>query len=92
MGKDEIRPYTDLEVTKKYTIREFSANIEQKDLLWHMDKESRKIEIIEGNDDWLFQFDEALPIPLTQVASIPNNTFHRLIKGTGKLVLKIYKL
>ena len=89
---DSGRPYTDLEVTDKYIIREFSANVNPKDLLWHMDKESRKIEIIEGNDDWMFQFDNALPIHLTEVISIPNNTFHRFIKGTGKLILKIYKL
>jgi len=89
---DSGRPYNNLEVTKNYIIREFDDNIHPDELKWHMDRESRKIEVIEGNDDWLFQFDEALPIPLTQVASIPQHTFHRLIKGTGKLVLKIHKL
>ena len=89
---DSGRPYIDLKVTKDYIIREFDDSTHPDELKWHMDRESRKIEVIKGNDDWLFQFDEALPIPLTQVASIPQNTFHRLIKGTGKLVLKIYKL
>ena len=87
-----MRPYTDLETTKEYIIREFNDDTHPDELKWHMDKESRKIEVIEGNNNWMFQFDEALPIPLTEVTSIPNNTFHRLIKGTGRLVLKIYKL
>lgn len=89
---DSGRPYTDLEVTDNYIIREFNDDTHPDELKWHMDKESRKIEVIEGNDDWMFQFDNALPISLTEVASIPNNTFHRLIKGTGKLILKIHKL
>ena len=91
MGQDKIRPYTDLEVTKKYTIREFSANVEQKDLLWHMDKESRKIEVIEGNEDWLFQFDNELPVPLNSTIFIPKHTIHRVIKGTGSLKIKLIK-
>jgi hypothetical protein len=43
-----MRPYTELETTKDYIIREFDENIHPDELKWHMDRESRKIEVIEG--------------------------------------------
>ena len=45
------KPYTDIEVTDKYIIREFSDNIDPIELLWHRDDENRIIEII-GKTDW----------------------------------------
>jgi CRISPR/Cas system type I-B associated protein Csh2 (Cas7 group RAMP superfamily) len=40
-------PYTDIEVTDKYIIREFNENIDPIELMWHRDDESRTIEILE---------------------------------------------
>ncbi len=34
------KPYTDIEVTDQYTIREFNENIDPIELLWHRDDES----------------------------------------------------
>ena len=43
--------------------------------------------------DWKFQFDNDLPVDLSnKKLFIPKETYHRLIKGTGDLTLKIYKL
>jgi hypothetical protein len=42
-----MTPYTDIEVTDKYIIREFNENIDPIELMWHRDDESRTIEIIE---------------------------------------------
>ena len=34
-----MTPYTDIEVTNKYIIREFNENIDPIELLWHRDDE-----------------------------------------------------
>jgi hypothetical protein len=39
-------PYTDIEITDSYIIREFDENIDPIELLWHRDDESRIVEII----------------------------------------------
>lgn len=83
-------PYTDLEVTNDYIIREFNENIDPIELLWHRDDEDRTIEII-GITDWQIQLDNYLPTSLNQPIFIPRHTWHRAIKGTGMLRLKIYK-
>jgi len=86
-----IKPYKDLEITDSYIIREFSENIDPIELLWHRDDESRIVEII-GNTDWQIQLDNQLPSSLNDRIFIPRHEFHRVIKGTGTLKLKIYKI
>jgi len=83
------KPYTDIEVTDKYIIREFSDNIDPIELLWHRDDENRTIEII-GKTDWKIQLDNELPTSLNKPIYIPKHKWHRAIKGNGKLKLKIY--
>jgi hypothetical protein len=85
------KPYKDLEITDSYIIREFSENIDPIELLWHRDDESRIVEII-GNTDWQIQLDNQLPSSLNGRIFIPRHEFHRVIKGTGTLKLKIYKI
>ena len=85
-----MTPYTDIEVTDKYIIREFNENIDPIELLWHRDDESRTIEIL-GETDWKLQLDNCLPTSLNQPIFIPRHEWHRVIKGTGTLKLKIYK-
>ncbi len=84
------KPYTDIEVTDKYIIREFNENIDPIELMWHRDNEDRTLEII-GETDWKFQFDDKLPTLLKDHIFIPRHAWHRVIKGTGTLTLKIYK-
>ena len=83
-------PYKDLEVTDQYIIREFNENIDPIELLWHRDDEDRTIEILEGID-WMIQLDNSLPSSLSQRIFIPRHMWHRTIKGTGPLRIKIYK-
>ena len=85
-----MRPYTDIETTDKYIIREFSENIDPIELLWHRDNEDRTIEIFEDTD-WKIQLDNKLPISLKECIFIPKHEWHRVIKGKGTLKLKIYK-
>ena len=84
-----IKPYTDIEVTDKYIIREFNENIDPIELLWHRDDESRTIEIL-GETDWKVQLDNELPTSLNQPIFIPRHHWHRVIKGNGNLKLKIH--
>ena len=85
-----MRPYTDIEVTDKYIIREFSENIDPIELMWHRDNEHRTIEIL-GETDWKIQLDNQLPTSMNQPINIPKHAWHRVIKGTGNLLLKIHK-
>ena len=86
----EIKPYTDLEVTDDYIIREFSENIDPIELMWHRDNEDRTIEII-GETDWKIQLDNSLPSSINSRIFIPRHLWHRVIKGNKTLKLKIYK-
>ena len=85
-----MRPYINIETTDNYIIREFSQDIDELDLIWHMDDEDRTIIAIEETD-WMFQFDDELPMPLNSPISIPRHKVHRVIKGSGNLKLKIIK-
>ena len=84
------KPYIDIEVTDEYILREFSENIDPIELMWHRDDEDRTIEII-GETDWQIQLDDKLPSSLNERIFIPRHEWHRVIKGTGNLQLKIYK-
>jgi len=85
-----MNPYKDIEVTDTYIIREFSDNIDPIELLWHRDDENRTIEII-GDTDWKIQLDNQLPTSINEQIFIPRHLYHRVIKGTGTLKLKIHK-
>jgi len=86
-----MKPYNDIEITDKYIIREFNENIDPIELMWHRDREDRIVEIIEGID-WKIQLEDQLPITLTNSPIfIPKYEWHRVIKGTGNLKLKIHK-
>jgi len=87
---DSGRPYNNLEVTDSYIIREFNENIDPIELLWHRDLENRTIESI-GKTDWKLQLENQLPTSMNQPIFIPKHEWHRVIKGTGTLKLKIYK-
>ena len=90
-GLDENKkPYRDIKVTDKYIIREFNENIDPIELMWHRDNEDRIVEII-GKTDWKIQLDNQLPTSMNESISIPKHMYHRLIKGTGNLKLKIHK-
>ena len=59
-------------------------------LTYHVDLEYRKVLVVNEND-WKFQFKDEDEINLTKdlELEIPANKFHKLIKGTTDLVVKI---
>ena len=83
------KPYRDLEINNKYIIREFGDDIDPIELMWHRDDEDRTIEII-GETDWAIQLDNSLPTSLNNRIFIKRHQWHRVIKGTGNLLLKIH--
>jgi hypothetical protein len=77
----------------EHFIREFDNTINQSDLVWHRDKEDRIIKVLE-NSGWQIQMDNKLPV-LLEIDNeffIPKETWHRVIRGTDKLVIKLTKL
>jgi hypothetical protein len=76
---------------KNISIREFSSNVDSSELIWHKDKEDRIVEVLQ-NSNWMFQMDNELPKLLKDKLFIPKETYHRVIKGNGDLVVKITKL
>lgn len=85
-----MNPYIDLEITDFYIIRQFSENIDPIELLWHRDNEDRILEI-QGKTDWKIQLEDNLPISINNPIFIPRGMYHKIIKGTNNLILKIYK-
>jgi len=82
-------PYSDTQNVDGF-IRVFDESIDPMELIWHRDKKDRSIHVLEGNK-WLLQYDDALPITLekNKVYFIQAETYHRILKGSGNLILKI---
>ena len=89
---DTGKPYSDIAIYDNCVIREFGENIDPIELMWHRDNEDRVVEVL-NQTDWFFQYDNELPIPLKENVSlkIARHDWHRVIKGTGNLRLKITK-
>ena len=83
-------PFTEKSLGNNQYIREFNADIDNHELEWHIDREDRTIEVIE-NKNWQVQLDNNLPTLLKETIFIPKETYHRVIKGTGNLKVKITK-
>ena len=89
---DSGKPYKDIEIGDNYVVRDFDENIDPIELMWHRDNEDRVVEVL-NTTDWKFQYDNQLPIPLKENVSlkISRHDWHRVIKGTGNLKLRIIK-
>lgn len=85
-------PFEQIQLTDNEFIREFSNKTEQFELMWHMDPEDRIISAI-TESDWKIQLDNQLPVKITKEPFyIPKDSYHRLIKGSGNLIIKLTKL
>jgi len=87
-----MRPYKQTDLGGNQYIREFDSNVDIHELEWHLDKEDRLIEVVENVGGWEVQLDNNLPCLIEQPIFIPKETYHRVIKGSGKLVVKITKI
>jgi hypothetical protein len=82
-----MRPYKDV-LIENILIREFDENIDPIELMWHRDQEDRVIQSIEDTD-WKFQIDNQIPVEIKGEIFIPRGVWHRIIKGTGSVKIKI---
>jgi len=84
-----VNPYDDKYIEDKI-IRTFEYFVHEDELIWHRDKKNRLVRVIKGSG-WQFQYDNELPKSLDVGDSlyIEKDTYHRLIKGDGTLVLEI---
>ena len=85
-----MKPFTQEHINESVEIRTFSVNIDEMELKWHWDEESRWVEPLNKND-WQFQFDNELPVMINKQIYIPAGVMHRVIKGTTDLIVKIIK-
>jgi hypothetical protein len=83
-------PYKETKISDNTFIREFSQDTDSGEMMWHRDREDRIIESI-GDTDWMIQLDDELPKKIGGEVFIPMGIYHRLIKGTGDLKIKLIK-
>ena len=82
--------YKDIDISDSETIRTFGESIDPIELMWHRDLETRRVITMEPTD-WKVQLENNLPVSINDAIIIPAGTWHRLIKGSGELVVKIIK-
>jgi hypothetical protein len=82
------KPFTQVNVSNNVFIREFSTDVSESELLWHWDEKERLVEFI-NDTDWMIQLDDRLPMDCKGSVIIKAGEWHRLIKGSVKLVVKI---
>lgn len=83
-------PYKEQKLEDWY-YRTFDENTASSEMVWHRDREDRVVEPVEPTD-WLFQMENELPVPIQGQLYVPMGKWHRAIKGTGELKLRIKKL
>ena len=88
--KHPENPYFEYIINENEVIRVFENDDLGTEELWHRDDEPRTIEILEDTD-WQLQLENCLPTSLKERIFIPRHEWHRVIKGTGTLKLKIHK-
>ncbi len=84
-------PFKEKSLGNDVYIREFDKDIDSHELEWHLDREDRLVEVVENEGKWQIQLDNCLPVLLEKNIFIPKETYHRVIKGSGRLVVKITK-
>jgi hypothetical protein len=85
-----MKPYLEEILDSTEVIRTFSESIDPIELMWHRDDEDRLVEAI-SETDWYIQLENELPRKFTEKIFIARHEWHRLIKGSGELVVKIKK-
>ena len=83
-------PFKEEIVSDNVFIREFKQDTDSGEFMWHRDREDRIIESI-SETDWMIQLDDELPKVIKGEVFIPMGVYHRVIKGTGDLKIRLQK-
>ena len=83
-----VNPYTD-----NGNVRTFETNVLNEELVWHRDRNDREVVALEGTG-WKIQHDNKLPqlIEVGKPFFIKAYEYHRLHKGSSRLILKIKEM
>ena len=70
--------------------RTFYETTDSDEFVWHRDKKDRLVTPI-NETDWSIQFDNELPKKMVvgETIEIPKESFHRVIKGSGDLIVEV---
>jgi hypothetical protein len=82
--------YRDSDISDDTIVRSFTESIDPIELKWHRDDEDRTVVSI-SETDWMIQLENKLPQNLNSPVFISRGEWHRVIKGTGELRVKIIK-
>lgn len=85
-------PYQEIKLKGNVYRRTFASNIDTDEVIWHKDAEDRIVEVVKNEGGWQFQLDNHLPLPLEGKVFLPKETYHRVIKGNGELIINVTKL
>lgn len=85
-----VDPYSDTNKESDTFIRTFGCDLDERELVWHRDRANRLIKVKNGIG-WQLQMDNELPQELLphHMYYIEAKRHHRLIKGSGNLVIEI---
>lgn len=83
-------PFVETQLSTDTYLREFSQSSDVSEFVWHRDDEDRAVVSVETTD-WKIQLENSLPRSLNSAVFIEMGQWHRLIKGTGSLKVKIVK-
>lgn len=88
------KPYREFQLMNGDRLREFTENTSSEEFVWHRDKESRIVYVEECGADWLYQEDNKKPVLLNKgdKIQIEKMVYHRLIRGSDKLIVRIKNL
>lgn len=84
----EKLPFEESWISDNVSLRSFSPDLMDEEFKWHTDMEDRIVEVLNEND-WKFQFDDQLPVPMSGTIEIKKGEWHRIIKGSTPLNVKI---
>ena len=89
---DNRKPFVEKKISDSSFIRVFNHKAPKHLFKWHKDEEPR-IVIVLNDNDWKFQFDNGHPFSMRKGdnIAIPSNYFHRVIKGTTPLWIKVHE-
>ena len=84
------KPYSESKISDNKFVRTFDEKVNNDELVWHRDKRSRTIKVLNG-EGWKLQYDNHLPIDLVNGNKyfISKGTYHRIHKGKSKLKVEI---
>lgn len=85
-----MRPFKQVTISEGVFVREFSGEVDSEELVWHRDQEDRLITVTESAG-WKIQRDNEMPVEMKSGDQffIPALEWHRVIKGTGSLLIEV---